>query len=138
MTELALPAGSLQSALAAFEHGADAVYLGLQQFSARKGAVNFSFSDLAKLKGCLPPGKKFYVTVNTLVSDHELADVEALLRQIAYFEPDGAIVQDLGIANIIAERFSGTIPLHGSTQLAAHTAAGLPDQRLAHDVEHGV
>ncbi len=125
MTELALPAGSLQSALAAFEHGADAVYLGLQQFSARKGAVNFSFSDLAKLKGCLPPGKKFYVTVNTLVSDHELADVEALLRQIAYFEPDGAIVQDLGIANIIAERFSGTIPLHGSTQLAAHTAAGV-------------
>ena len=47
MIELALPAGSLESALTAFNHGADAVYFGLKEFSARKGAVNFSFEDLS-------------------------------------------------------------------------------------------
>ena len=46
--ELTLPAGSLQAALQAFAGGADAVYLGLKQYSARKGAVNFSFEELSQ------------------------------------------------------------------------------------------
>ena len=67
--ELDLPAGSLQCALHAFRGGADAVYFGLKSFSARKGAVNFSFEDVRKLKalcseGGQYAGKKFYVTVD--------------------------------------------------------------------------
>ena len=50
MIELALPAGSLETALTAFSHGADAVYFGLKEFSARKGAVNFSIEDLSKIR----------------------------------------------------------------------------------------
>jgi len=131
MTELALPAGSLQAALQAFKEGADAVYLGLQQFSARKGAVNFSFEDLSRLKQVAKAmGRKIYVTVNTLVTDPELDEMEALLRQIAFLELDGAIVQDLGVARMIRARFPHSIPLHGSTQLAAHTVSGVKAMQL--------
>ena len=123
--ELALPAGSLQCALYAFKGGADAVYFGLKNFSARKGAVNFSFEDVRKIKAyCLGENKKFYVTLNTLVSDSEMAEVITLLRQLEYLQPDGVIVQDLGIAKIMHESFP-SLPLHGSTQLAVHTIDGV-------------
>lgn len=133
--ELALPAGSLQCALYAFKGGADAVYFGLKSFSARKGAVNFSFEDVRKLKalcsdGGQYEGKKFYVTLNTLASDVQLKEVILLLRQLDYLRPDGLIVQDLGIAKIIREHFPN-LALHGSTQLAVHTIDGVKElQRL--------
>lgn len=124
-TELSLPAGSLQCALRAFEGGADSVYLGMKSFSARKGAVNFSFEDLRKLKAvCIGKKKKFYITLNTLVSDSAMPEVEKLLRQLDYLEPDGIIVQDLGIARLIREKHPA-LPLHGSTQLAVHTVQGV-------------
>ena len=123
--ELAIPAGSLQCALYAFKGGADAVYFGLKNFSARKGAVNFSFEDVRKIKAyCLAENRKFYVTLNTLVSDSEMKEVIPLLRQLEYLQPDGVIVQDLGIAKVMREHFP-SLPLHGSTQLAVHTIDGV-------------
>ena len=123
--ELAIPAGSLQCALYAFKGGADAVYFGLKSFSARKGAVNFSFEDVRKIKAyCLTNDRKFYVTLNTIVSDSEMNEVVPLLKQLEYLQPDGIIVQDLGIARIMRERFPN-LPLHGSTQLAVHTIDGV-------------
>ena len=123
--ELAIPAGSLQCALYAFKGGADAVYFGLKNFSARKGAVNFSFEDVRKIKAyCLAENRKFYVTLNTLVSDSEMSEVIPLLRQLEYLQPDGVIVQDLGIAKVMKEHFP-SLPLHGSTQLAVHTIDGV-------------
>ena len=123
--ELAIPAGSLQCALYAFRGGADAVYFGLKSFSARKGAVNFSFEDVRKIKSlCQAEGKKFYVTLNTLVNDREMNEVIPLLRQLEYLQPDGVIVQDLGIARIMRDHFP-SLPLHGSTQLAVHTINGV-------------
>ena len=125
--ELALPAGSLQCALYAFKGGADAVYFGLKDFSARKGAVNFTFEDARKLKElCKTQGKKFYVTLNTLLYDNELPHAYTLLQQLAYLQPDGLIVQDLGIAKIIKENFPN-LELHGSTQLAVHTVQGVKE-----------
>ena len=50
MIELALPAGKLDGAVAALSAGADAVYFGMKDFSARKGAVNFSLDDLAVIR----------------------------------------------------------------------------------------
>ena len=124
-TELSLPAGSLQCALRAFDGGADSVYLGMKSFSARKGAVNFSFENLRKLKAlCLEKNKKFYITLNTLVTDSAMTEVEKLLRQLDYLAPDGIIVQDLGIAQLIKEKHPA-LPLHGSTQLAVHTVEGV-------------
>lgn len=126
-SELALPAGNLQCALYAFKGGADAVYLGMKLFSARAGAVNFSFEDLRKLKKvCLEQNKKFYITLNTLVKDSDLNEVYHLLRQLEYIHPDGIIVQDLGIVNIIRRDFP-SLSLHGSTQLAVHSVKGVQE-----------
>ena len=125
MIELALPAGSLESALTAFSHGADAVYFGLKEFSARKGAVNFSFEDLSKIRRySLDNGKKTYITINTLIDDEASSRVTQMLDQVAFYGTDGIIIQDLGIANIIQKHYP-TLALHGSTQLAVHTSDGV-------------
>lgn len=125
MIELAIPAGSLENALVAFRNGADAVYFGMKDFSARKAAVNFSFEDLAKIKRyAADNGKKIYVTVNTLVDDKNLDKAFDLLKRIEYYRPDGVIIQDLGLAELIRKNFPH-LPLHGSTQLAIHNATGV-------------
>ena len=131
MTELALPAGSLQAALVAFNEGADAVYLGMRNFSARKEAANFSLEELSKLKQLAnDQNKKIYVAVNTLIDDSQLPEVIKTLRQIAFIGCDGIIVQDLGVAHLIKREFP-SLPLHASTQLATHTIEGVRElQRL--------
>ncbi len=131
MTELALPAGSLQAALVAFNEGADAVYLGMRNFSARKEATNFSLEELSKLKQLAnEQDKKIYVAVNTLIDDSLLPEVLKTLRQIAFIGCDGIIVQDLGVARLIQKGFP-SLALHGSTQLAVHTIEGVRElQRL--------
>lgn len=127
MTELALPAGSLQSALVAFNEGADAVYLGMKQFSARQGATNFSFEDLSKLRAkALSTHKKIYVAINTLIDEDQLDNLYSLLNQVAFIGCDGVIVQDLGLVHIIKNHFP-SLSLHGSTQLAVHTIEGVKE-----------
>ncbi len=131
MTELALPAGSLQAALVAFKEGADAVYLGMRNFSARKEATNFSLEDLSKLRrAAQEQDKKIYVALNTLIDDSQLPEVIKTLRQVAFIGCDGVIVQDLGVARLIMTQFP-SLALHGSTQLAVHTIEGVQElQRL--------
>jgi Collagenase and related proteases len=129
MIELALPAGDLETALAAFTNGADGVYFGMRRFSARKSAVNFSFDDLAAIRRySLDHDKKIYVTVNTLIPDEGIEDVYALLAKIDFYGCDGIICQDLGAASLIKRRFP-SLPLHGSTQLAVHTSDGVKVMR---------
>lgn len=123
--ELSLPAGSLESAIAAFRGGADSVYLGMKDFSARKRAQNFSFDDLSKLKAIASAqGKKIYITINTVIFEDELEDLYRMLRQLDFLQVDGIIVQDLAAA-AIARRFFPALALHGSTQLAVHTTMGV-------------
>ena len=125
MIELALPAGSLETAISAFNADADAVYFGMKEFSARKGAANFSIEDLSKIK-CYASehSKKIYVTVNTLVDDSETEAANRILSTLDFYEPDGIIIQDLGLVQIIREHYPH-LPLHGSTQLAVHTVEGV-------------
>ena len=125
MIELALPAGNLETALTAFKNGADAVYFGLKEFSARKGAVNFSEEDLSKIRRfALENKKKIYITFNTLIDDEHLEEANKLLNLIAFYGCDGLIVQDLGIAKVVKDNYP-TLPLHASTQLAVHTTSGV-------------
>jgi putative protease len=125
MTELLLPAGGLQAGLAAFEGGADAVYLGFSRFSARKEAKNFSFEEFAKLTSyARDHKKKIIVAINTLVGDDDLDQVLPLIRRAAFLGCDGVIVQDLGVASIIHDQFP-TLKLHASTQMAVHTVQGV-------------
>ena len=121
--ELSLPAGNLQCAIVAYENGADSVYFGLKHFSARKGAENFSFDDVRRLKlYATNHNKKFYIALNTLVNDDELDDIRSLLREINYLSPDGIIVEDWGVINE-AKRICPHVELHASTQMAANSAS---------------
>jgi len=121
--ELLSPAGSYDAALAAFQYGADAIYAGLPHFSARAEAQNISFEELRLLTAyakTFQPAKKVYITFNTLLLDHELPRAFEMLDQLDELKPDALIVQDLGGARMLRENFPH-LPLHASTQLAAHS-----------------
>ena len=125
MIELALPAGTIKEAIAAFRAGADAVYFGMKDFSARKGAGNFSEEDLSRIRRyALENSRKIYITVNTLIDDTDLPRLYETLKTINRYGCDGLIIQDLGVARIVRNDFP-SLPLHGSTQLAVHTVSGV-------------
>ncbi len=125
--ELLAPAGNFDAALAAFQYGADAVYLGLPRFSARAAADNLTAEKLRLLLAyarSFTPAKKIYVTFNTLIMDSEMAEAVEFLDALDDLAPDGVIVQDLGVARIIREHFP-RLALHASTQMAAHNLDGV-------------
>ena len=128
--ELLAPAGNFDTALAAFEAGADAVYCGLTEFSARAFADNFSLEDLNNLLRCARGSRgssgprKVYVTFNTVIDED---NIEAAIEQLAKLDeakPDALIVQDIGVARICRRHFPG-LELHASTQLVAHNLEGV-------------
>ncbi|MCQ2416564.1 MAG: U32 family peptidase [Oscillospiraceae bacterium] len=124
-SELLAPAGSMESLLAALRCGADAVYAGAEQFSARANAENFSFSALKEAAElCHLYGAKLYLAINTLVFEREIPALDALIETAAEIGADGCIVQDLGVAACIAKRCP-TLPLHASTQMTIHSPAGV-------------
>ena len=123
--ELLAPAGSFEAALAAFTYGADAIYLGLQRFSARADATNFSDDDLRRIVAYarnLPRPRKVYITLNTLLESREFAELPSALALLSELAVDGVIVQDLGVAAFI-RRTAPALPLHASTQLACTSQA---------------
>ena len=123
--ELLSPAGDFETALAAFAAGADAVYCGLQDFSARAFAKNFSFEDLRRLVACArAKGKKVYVTFNTIIDEDELEPAIETLARLDEIAPDALIVQDLGVARLCRRHFP-SLAIHASTQLVAHNLEGV-------------
>ena len=124
-TELLAPAGDFQTALAAFDAGADAVYCGLANYSARAYAKNLAPEELdALMRVARAKGRKVYVTFNTLVEDAEMQGAFNTLALLDEAQVDGIIVQDLGIAKIAREHFP-RLALHASTQLVAHNLEGV-------------
>ena len=122
--ELLAPAGDIEAGYAALHYGADAVYLGLQQFSARATAVNFDETALDHFTAYAHSlGRKVYVTINTLIQECELADLLKSLDMCSNYHVDGIIVQDLGVAGIIKEKYP-ELELHASTQMAVHNKEG--------------
>ena len=123
--ELLSPAGDFKTALAAFQAGADAVYCGLLDFSARAFATNFTSDDLKNLVAyARAHGKKVYVTFNTVVAECEVEEVIRRLAELDEIGPDALIVQDLGVARICRAHFPN-LALHASTQLVAHNLEGV-------------
>ncbi len=97
-TELLAPAGTMECFRAALAAGADAVYLGGQQFGARAFAGNFSQEELLEaLKLAHFFGRKIYLTVNTLTKDRELEGLVPWLAPFYEAGLDGVIVQDPGV-----------------------------------------
>lgn len=122
--EILAPAGGEAQLRAAVLCGADAVYLGLRGFNARAGAENFDENTLPQTVGwCHARGVRVYVTLNTLVTDRELPQWLHSLDAVAAAGVDGVLVQDLGLAKIIRQRYP-TLPLHASTQMTIHNLAG--------------
>ena len=123
--ELLSPAGDFETALAAFDAGADAVYCGLPDFSARAFAKNFDFTSLSSLvRLARKRGKKVYVTFNTVLDEDALVEAARELSKLADIGPDGIIVQDLGVARLCRRHFP-ELNLHASTQLVAHNLEGV-------------
>lgn len=122
--EILAPAGGEAQLRAAVLCGADAVYLGLRGFNARASAENFDENTLPQTVGwCHARGVRVYVTLNTLVTDRELPQWLHSLDAVAAAGVDGVLVQDLGLAKIIWQRYP-TLPLHASTQMTIHNLAG--------------
>ncbi len=118
MWELLAPAGSYESIKAAVNAGADAVYAGGSLFGARAYADNPDEEHLIRgIEYCHLHGCRLYLTVNTLLKEQELEEkLEPFLRPYWQNGVDGLIVQDLGVACLVRERFPG-LPLHASTQM---------------------
>ncbi len=123
--ELLAPAGSLETALAAFDAGADAVYAGLDRFNARERGVNFTPEDMSMLVEYANRHKKrVYVTMNTLLKQNELTDAGRMVSELAQMSVHAVIVQDIGLIRMI-RNFFPTLEIHGSTQMGIHNSAGL-------------
>jgi putative protease len=123
--ELLAPAGSIESFHAAFDAGADAVYLGLTDFNARLRARNFTVQTLSYLVAHAHGLKrKIYITLNILIKQSELEKAVHLLYQLEQIGVDGIIVQDLGIVEI-CRRFFPKLRLHASTQMSLHNSLGV-------------
>jgi len=124
------PAGYWPQLRAAIEAGADSVYFGLKHFTAR-AKVGFSLDELAEAMATLHGrGVKGYVTFNTLVFDHEMAEAARAIAAIAEAGADAIIVQDLGVLKL-ARQIAPDLPLHGSTQMSITSADGV---RLAQEL----
>lgn len=122
--ELMSPAGGWPQLHAAVEAGADAVYFGLQHFSAR-AKVGFELGELAEVMRTLHRRSvKGFVTFNTLVFDHEIDAATEAIKSIAAANVDAIIVQDVGIAQL-AKRIAPELAIHGSTQMSATSAQGV-------------
>lgn len=115
-TELLAPAKDFETAVAAIECGADAVYIGAPAFGARQAASN-SLEDVEKLVNY---AHKFYVkvhvTLNTILRDDELPKAVELIEKLYDIGVDALIVQDMGLVNLAIKEKLPPIVLHMSTQ----------------------
>lgn len=115
--ELLAPARDAETAIQAILHGADAVYIGPQSHGARAAAGN-STADIGRVVDFAHQfGVKVYATVNTIVYDDEIGDVERLIGELYRVGVDALIVQDLGILRMNIP----PIALHASTQCDLRT-----------------
>ena len=123
--ELLSPAGSIESFFAAAENGADAVYIGLDCFSARANAHNFTLDDASvAIAHARKQSIKVYVALNTLIKTAEMERVAEYLVVLEELQPDALIIQDMGVLRLIQSR-SFSFRLHASTQMAIHNLAGV-------------
>ena len=115
--ELLAPAKDADVAIAAINCGADAVYMGAHKFGARSLAGN-CIADLARVADYAHKfNAKLYATVNTILYDSELKDVERLIRELYRIGADALIVQDMSILRMDIP----PIALHSSTQCDLRT-----------------
>lgn len=118
--ELLAPAGDEECFKAAIAAGADAVYFGMEQFSARTRAKNITVDQakylipLAHKNNC-----RAYLTLNTLITDEEMPLAVSLVEKAVDCGIDAVIIQDLGVLKVLRSCFP-SLELHASTQMTTH------------------
>lgn len=123
--ELLAPAGNREAFEAAIAAGADAVYLGAADFNARRNADNFTPAELER--ACHDAhlrSRKVYLTANTLVFPGEMDAALATVSQAAEAGVDGAIVQDVGLMQVLRRELPD-LELHASTQMNIRDEKGV-------------
>ena len=116
MLELLAPAGSLLKLKTAILFGADAVYVGGEEFSLRTAAENFTNAELLEgIEFAHGRGKKVYAAVNIAPRNSETGRIAEYARFLEEAGADGVIVSDLGAFSVI-KRHAPSLKLHVSTQ----------------------
>ncbi len=124
-SEILAPAGSMEMLIAAVRSGADAVYVGAKEFSARRNAENFDIDEIRDaVRYCHERSVKLYLTLNILIKEQEMTAAFNLARDAYNAGIDGIIIQDLGLARLLHEHIT-ELPLHASTQVSVHSKASL-------------
>ena len=122
--ELLAPVGSMDNLKVAVSSGADAVYLGMQNFNARDKADNFTAENIKEVVDyCHLHNVKVYLTVNTIIKDNEINMLVDTIKSAVEANVDAYIVQDLGVATLLKNTFVN-INLHASTQMGVHNLKG--------------
>ncbi len=116
--ELLAPAGSLEKMEFAFHYGADAVYLGGQDYSMRANAKNFSLSDIKEACSIAHSlNRRVYVTVNIVFHNEDFNGLVEYLKALESYKVDAIIVSDMSIIDIVHDN-NINIPIHISTQMS--------------------
>ena len=114
--ELLSPAKDYDTARAAVDHGADAIYMGAARFGARRAAAN-SLEDVARtVEYAHQYGVRVHSTLNTVLYDDELGDAEKMARELIATGIDALIVQDMALREM-----NLPVELHASTQVGTTT-----------------
>ena len=120
--ELLAPAGNLEILKTAIDSGADSVYLGLKEYSARAGADNFTLEDLQEgVDYAHARSSKVFLAVNTLMSDNEFELFYPTIAEAVNIGVDGLIVQDLAVLTKLASDFKDVI-INCSTQMNVYSS----------------
>jgi putative protease len=123
--ELLAPAGGPDALRAAVANGADAVYLGLSEFNARRGAENFTPETLAEAtRYAHLRGARVYLTANVVVLADEMERALGMIADAWGAGVDAVIVQDLGLLRLVRALLPD-VRLHASTQVDAHNAESI-------------
>lgn len=119
--ELLAPVGSFDALKAAVQNGANAVYLGGKEFSARASANNFDREELKEaVKYAHIRGVQVFVTANTLIKQNEISDFIKYAKFLYDIDIDAIILQDVGMARLVKKELPD-FEIHASTQMVAHS-----------------
>jgi len=125
--ELLSPVGEWDSLVAAIQNGADAVYFGANEFNARINSKNFDKESLAKaIEYAKLRNVKTHLTLNILIKNNEFKRALELVKYAYEAGIDAVIVQDLGLATKIIEKFPD-LDVHSSTQMTIHNLQGVKE-----------
>lgn len=114
--ELMAPAGNFESMQAALDNGADSIYFGVEQLNMRaRASINFTLDDLQEIsKRCKAKNVRTYLTLNTIIYDHDLSLVKTLINKAKEADITAVIAMDQAV--IMAAREVG-MEVHISTQI---------------------